>query len=290
MSDTQDTPNAELPSSDLPEESQVELSDDSLVEEVDISADSEGEASEQDDLVDLDGQKLSKKELSELVAKRDNLMKDYTQKTMALAEESKKVAQLAEQREEAIRKAGEFSFSKQREIDEFNAIDWEAVAAERPEDFEKIYARAQIAHLKNLREHQAAQEHREQLIQQRTDEEVQEALRAIPELKSPEFRQKFLSDAAEYLKQYDLGPEVVSNHKAVKMIRDAIADRDDAKKYREIVNKAKSKARQNAQSNAPEPPTQTRSVSPSKSGLSDDLSTDEWVKRREAQLRGQRKR
>lgn len=288
MSDTQETPNAEL-QSDLPQESEVELSDESLADEVEISAESEGEASEED-LIDLDGQKLSKKELSELVAKRDNLMKDYTQKTMAAAEQSKRAAELIEKREEAIKKSGDFAFTKQREIDEFNAIDWEAVAAERPEDFEKIYARAQIAHMKNLREHQEAEQYRESLIQQRTDEEVQETLRAIPELQSPEYRQKFLSDAQNFLKKYDLGPELVSNHKVIKLVSEGITNAEKAKKYDEIVNKAKSKARQNAQSDAPEPPAPPRSVSPSKPGLSDDLSADEWLKRREAQLRGQRKR
>ena len=289
MSDTDETLIAEPYEGDQQTESEVEQVDETelLADEIDLD---DGDAETADDEIEIGGKKWKAKEAAEILAKADNLQRDYTKDKMALAEEKRRIGEIAAQRDDAIHKYGAHVAKLSQEIDEFNAIDWDAVEQQYPEQIDQIYSRAQRAYLKNLREAQELESAREGLIQQRTSEEVQEALRSIPEIRDPAKRAEFLQKTAAYVQQFGLDTSFVSNHKVVKMLAKSVSDAEKAAKYDAIVEKAKSKARPNASSNAPEPMAPIRSAAAPKSGLSDDLPMDEWLKRREAELKRQKRR
>jgi hypothetical protein len=285
MSDTEETLNLDpVDAGDQGEESEVELEVELLEgEETDVDGDDDEE-------IDIRGQKRKLKEVAEILAKADNLQRDYTKDKMALADERREIERvkqeaesLAVQRREVLSKIGDSIGVLNDELSELEAINWDAVRAEYPEQYAQLYAKASVKYAALQRERQAREMQRRELVAQRDSEEINQLVKAIPELATAETRTEYARKMQSYADQFGVS---VTNSAVGKMVAKAMKDAEDAEKYRAAVAKAKSKTRPNAVSNAPEPPAPVRSSSgTSSSKLSDDLPIDEWLKRRNAQLK-----
>jgi hypothetical protein len=285
MSDTNETLDANPNDGDLQQESEVDLAD--LVDEEGDSAEPENDASDE---FDLDGQKLSKKEVKELLAKKSalaekeaNMQKDYTQKTMALAEVRKNAEALAMQREETLKNIGEFHAQAKQELEEFHRIDWEKVAQQDPENFPAMYALAQSRAQQRQYQVQQAEQAAMQLSDQRAQEEWAQLTQAIPELGDPVKGATISRDIETVLQHF--GITHIPDHKVGVMVAKMLPLLEKAAKYDDLLKRKAEKTRSNASSNAPEPPVSTKAVSSSSNRLDDNLPIDEWVKRRNAQLK-----
>ena len=281
MSDTSDNPIDE-PQGVQESESDVELVD-LLAESVEPDEDTA-----EDEYFDIDGEQLSKKEIKELKAKEASMQSDYTKKTMALAEDKKQFEQLkqrneqlAQNREQALSEIGEGVQSGNQEIEQLNAIDWDAVREQYPEQFADLYAAASVKYSNLQREIGQRQHSRDMLLQQRDNEEIQQLVTDIPDLADPVKGPELARQMQAYCDEFGLA---INNSRIGKLVSKAMSDADDAKKYRELVSRAKSKSRPNASSDAPAPPAPTKATTSSSAGLNDNLPMDEWLKRRNAQL------
>ena len=281
MSDTSDNPIDE-PQGVQESESDVELVD-LLAESVEPNEDTA-----EDEYFDIDGEQLSKKEIKELKAKEASMQADYTKKTMALAEDKKQFEQLkqrneqlAQNREQALSQIGESVQSGNQEIEQLNAIDWNAVREQYPEQFADLYAAASVKYSNLQREIGQRQHSRDMLLQQRDYEEIQQLVTDIPDLADPVKGPELARQMQAYCDEFGLA---INNSRIGKLVSKAMSDADDAKKYRELVSRAKSKSRPNASSDAPAPPAPTKATTSSSAGLNDNLPMDEWLKRRNAQL------
>lgn len=288
MSDTEEIPMNE-PEGQHESESDVDLVD--LLED-DDSAEPEDDASDE---FELDGEKLSKKEVKELLAKRAeieatkaNMQKDYTQKTMALAEVRKNAEALAEARESKLRDIGDFHAQATQELQEFNRIDWEKVAQTDPENFPAMYALAQSRAQQRQFQIQQAEQAAEELTNQRASEEWSELIREVPDLADPVKGAELDRNIHTVLKHF--GISQVQDHKVAVLVAKMLPVLEKANKWDELQTKAKAKSRSNASSNAPEPAVSARAVTSSKQGLDDKLPMDEWLRRREAELKQQKRR
>jgi hypothetical protein len=285
MSDTEETLNLDpADTGDQGEESEVEL-------EVELPEGEEAEVDGGDDEeIDIRGQKRKLKEVAEILAKADNLQRDYTKDKMALADERREIERvkqeaesLAVQRREVLNKIGDSIGVLNDELSELEAINWDAVRAEYPEQFADLWAAANVKFASLNQEKQKREMQRRELVGQRDSEEINQLVKSIPELATAETRIEYAKKMQSYADQFGVS---VTNSAIGKMVSKAMKDAEDAEKYRAAVAKAKAKARPNAVSNAPEPPAPVRSSSgTSSTKLSDDLSVDEWIKRRNAQLK-----
>lgn len=285
MSDTNETLDMNPEAGDSYQESEVDLAD--LVDEEGDSAETDDDASDE---FELDGEKLSKREVKELLAKRSalaekeaNMQKDYTQKTMALAEVRKNAEALAMQREETLKNIGEFHAQARQELEEFQRIDWEKVAQQDPENFPAMYALAQARAQQRQLQVQQAEQAAEQLSNQRAQEEWAQLTRAIPELNDPVKGTEIGRNIETVLHHF--GIEHIPDHKIGVMVAKMLPLLEKAAKYDDLLKRKAEKTRSNASSNAPEPPVSTKAVTSSSNRLDDSLSTDEWLKRRNAQLK-----
>ena len=281
MSDTSDNPIDE-PQGVQESESDVELVD-LLAESVEPDEDTA-----EDEYFDIDGEQLSKKEIKELKAKEASMQSDYTKKTMALAEDKKQFEQLkqrneqlAQNREQALSQIGEGVQSVNQEIEQLNAIDWDVVREQYPEQFADLYAAASVKYSNLQREIGQRQHSRDMLLQQRDNEEIQQLVTDIPDLADPVKGPELARQMQAYCDEFGLA---INNSRIGKLVSKAMSDADDAKKYRELVSRAKSKSRPNASNDAPAPPAPTKATTSSSAGLNDNLPMDEWLKRRNAQL------
>ena len=281
MSDTSDNP------IDEPQGVQESESDVELVDLLAESVEPDEDAAE-DEYFDIDGEQLSKKEIKELKAKEASMQSDYTKKTMALAEDKKQFEQLkqrneqlAQNREQALSEIGESAQSVNQEIEQLNAIDWDVVREQYPEQFADLYAAASVKYSNLQREIGQRQQSRDMLLQQRDNEEIQQLVTDIPDLADPVKGPELARKMQAYCDEFGLA---INNSRIGKLVSKAMSDAGDAKKYRELVSRAKSKSRPNASSDAPAPPAPTKANTSSSAGLNDNLPMDEWLKRRNAQV------
>ena len=269
------------------QESEVELVD-LLTESV------EPEDTAEDEFFDIDGEQLSKREIKELKEKKDSFQSDYTKKTMALAEERKafestkqETEQLAAYRREALSRIDQSVVALNDEIEQLEAINWDQVRAEMPDQFADLYAAASVKFAGLKQDIHKRETTSQQLQQQRDHEELMELAKAIPELKDPSKAREIAKAMSDYSRKYGFE---ITDSRSGKLVYEAMKDADDAKKYRDLVAKAKTKSRPNSESNAPEPVAQIKATAARSNGLSDDLPMDEWLKRREAELKRNNRR
>lgn len=283
MSDTEETLDANPDYGDSQQESDVDLADLVDDEEGD-SAEPEDEASDE---FELDGEKLSKKEVKELLAKKSalaekeaNMQKDYTQKTMALAEVRKNAEALAMQREETLKNIGEFHAQARQELEEFQRIDWERVAQQDPDNFPAMFALAQSRAQQRQLQIQQAEQSAQQLIEQRAQEEWSELTRAIPELNDPIKGSKVSQDIETVLQHF--GISHIPDHKIGVMVARMLPVLEKAAKYDDLLKRKAEKTRSNASSNAPEPPVNSKGASNAPRRADHTIKSDEewWAKRK----------
>lgn len=282
MSDNDENPVSD-PQGNHDQESEVELVD--LLNE---SVEPDEDAADDDEYFDIDGEQLSKREIKELREKRDSFQSDYTKKTMALAEERKafesvqqETEQLANYRREALSRIDESVLAINDEIQELEAINWDQVRQEYPDQFADLWAAANVKFTNLNQDKQRREGTAAQLQQQRDHEELLHLTKAIPELKDPIKAREIAQAMTDFSRKH--GVEITDSRTG-KLVYEAMKDASDAQKYRDLVAKSKAKTRPNSESNAPEPAAQIKVRTAKSSGLADDLPMEEWVKRREAQL------
>lgn len=282
MSDTSDNPTLE------PQGEPVEESDVELVDLLEVEPDDEA-AVDEEEYFDIDGEQLSKKEIKELKAREASMQSDYTKKTMALAEERKRFEsereynkRLAQYREQALGQIDAGLLQINDEMKQLRDIDWSVVEQQYPDQYAELYAKASVKFNKLAEEADRREGVKQQQIQLRDSEEIQQLVRDVPELADPVKGFELAKKMQAYCDTYGIA---VTDSKIGKLVATALNDADDAKKYRELVARSKSKSKPNASSEAPEPPKTVKSAASSSNALRDDLPVDEWLKRRNAQLK-----
>lgn len=288
MSDTEETP-VENPdvSGDSQQESEVDLAD---LDDEDGVADGDAEIDEDDEEIEIRGQRRKAKEVAEILAKADNLQRDYTKSKMALAEQERQLQQrleytesLAKQRESEIERVSKIKEQASDELAEFQQIDWEKVVREDPQNGPAMFAIAQHRAQQRMLQIQQAEQATTQLMEQRAQEEWSELTRAIPELTDPVKGQEISRDIETVLQTF--GISHIPDHKIGVMVAKMLPLIEDGAKYRDLLKRKAEKTRSNASSNAPEPPVSAKTVKSASNRLDDNLPMDEWLKRRNAQLK-----
>lgn len=288
MSDTEETP-VENPdvSGDSQQESEVDLAD---LDDEDGVADGDAEIDEDDEEIEIRGQRRKAKEVAEILAKADNLQRDYTKSKMALAEQERQLQQrleytesLAKQRESEIERVSKIKEQASDELAEFQQIDWEKVVREDPQNGPAMFAIAQHRAQQRMLQIQQAEQATTQLMEQRAQEEWGELTRAIPELTDPVKGQEISRNIETVLKTF--GISHIPDHKIGVMVAKMLPLIEDGAKYRDLLKRKAEKTRSNASSNAPEPPVSAKTVKSASNRLDDNLPIEEWLKRRNAQLK-----
>lgn len=216
-------------------------------------------------------------------ALKDHLLRqgDYTRKTQELAAERKELAAL----KESVQQAGEAEVNAKAQIvaidaaiKQYEGINWEALEAQNPQNAARLWR--QYSQLGQAREqantdYKSAVEARGIETQQEAAKRIEQGLaelqRDIPGWSEERARQL----AAFGVEQFGFTREHI----------DSIDDPKIVKMLNYAFLASKQKPKQPAQP-APQPAAKVRGgTSVPKTGLDDRLSTEEWVKRRNAQRR-----
>ena len=210
--------------------------------------------------------------------------RDYTQKTMALAERQRAIED-RQQRLDAVVSHGEalvVSLAQEFEAD-FANVDWDKLAAEDPAEYiRQSHLRAQRgqkvqAKLYELNQaKQSQRQHAEEFIRGQVAEEGSRLLQAMPEWKDSKRRETESAEVRDYLARSGYRPEEVSgvtDHRAVVLARKAMLyDRQMAKLPRAAPQTA---------APPPPPPIPSRAKG---APNPDKMPMDQWLKWRNAQV------
>lgn len=221
------------------------------------------------------------------------MQSDYTRKTQEVAEQRKAV----EAERENVKKTVEFERQLTAEIgrvkvfdetlEQYTKVDWASLRAQNPEQANAAFQ--DYIQLKDQRDKLASKVHddlqKRQADQQRefakrVEEGQQVLLRDIPGW-SPELANKLVTYAKSAgLTDADIA-SYQDNPRAVKLLHSAYLGQ-------QLLDKQKAAARAPVKTDTPVQPLKQVARKPSgaaKPGLHDDLSPDEWRKRRDEQLR-----
>jgi hypothetical protein len=211
---------------------------------------------------------------------------DYTRKTQEVAEQRRAIEAQRAQAEQAIQLVSNYQkeYSELSGIDaqlqKFNDLDWNTLISENPQDAMRLQAR--LNELRQQRETavQNIQNVQQQVMQQREQEQQRYIAESVATLQRdiPSWNNELYNSVLNASKQnYGFSAEEVNNvidARYIKVLHDAM-------KWRQSQEKLKKQA-----SRKPEaaPTKVTKSAKPVPKGLSDDLSDEEWMKRRNAEL------
>lgn len=265
-----------------PEELDTELD----TEETDLEEDT----GEEDDGEEVDYEGKQYKVPKEL---KDALLRqaDYTRKTQEVAQQRQAVEVQKAQAEQAIQMVSQFQkeYAQLSQVDSqlerLSGLDWNAAINENPVEAMKLQAR--FNELRMQREQLAGNINQ---IQQQTEQQRQaEIARQLQEGEAmlsrdiPNWNGDTKKAIVETASKFGFQPhelQGITDPRMVKVLHAAMMHQKSLDQLKKPTPKA-----------APIQPTKTvKSAKPAPRGLSDDLPTDEWMKRREAELRKQGRR
>jgi hypothetical protein len=261
---------------------EIEYDDEGNPIEAEIEAEEEEEVELDDDLkLKLPKSQAEKLRLAAL------RQADYTRKTQEVAEERKALA--AER--QALAQADEQEMSARaniaiidRQIQQYENVDWNAAFENDPFEAQKAFARFQLLQ----RDKEQASTYLDQTRQQRTEAQKQETARLIQEGAaelardipewSPDLSAKLQDFGAKQFGLTQADFNEVYDPRAVKLLHAAY----QWHQHQAGQTKAKAIVKQQEVQPAASP---AKKASAPPTGLDDRLSIDEWNRRREAQLR-----
>lgn len=234
---------------------------------------------------DVDGVKVKgKKEAIEKLKAERLMQADYTRKTQAAAEERRLIEAQREIGEQLVEEKAVLHTVK-KELEAYRNVNWEAAQEQDPENTQRHFMR-----YNQLKE--AAQE-AEKAIQNRTGQ-LQEAIYEREKKASQEFAQRLSAEIpnwnndanikiTNYLRSEGWSDDDIIGLRDVRVVKLA------AKALGITAPKTPPKTQPKPQAQPPaKVPSGVPSGSQAKQGLSDDLSPDEWRRRRELQLKRKR--
>lgn len=289
MSEELEQPEVEI-DNDFDSDSEVEDNED--VEDIDDSEEQEAEDPEEPE-IDLDDVEYEGKQYKLPRELKDALLRqaDYTRKTQEVADQRRAVEAQRAQAQEAINLVSNYQkeYSELIGIDsqlqKFNELDWNAIISENPQDAMRLQAR--FNELRQQREvavnniqqvQQQVQQQREQEQQRFIAESVTTLQRDIPNWNND----LYSSVLSASQKNYGFSADEVNNvidARYIKVLHDAMQWRQSQEKLKKQASKRPD----------PTPTKVTKSAKPVPKGLSDDLSDEEWMRRRNAELYKRRK-
>lgn len=264
-----------------PEQPEVEEAEESEPE-----LDEEGNPVEREEEPDLTEVEYEGKQYKLPPELRDALLRnaDYTQKTQAIAEQRKTLEATLERlggATEQEQQAQQAVWSIDAQLSQFQNVDWDAWDQADPNAANR--ARFQLMELRQQREYaikgvEAAQAEATAIAQHEHAKRIQEGIKALKE-QMPDFTQE---KAARLLdegqKTYGFSAEELQSIDDPRMV---IA-LNDALEYRKSKATAAKKTVA-AKQDAIKPAAKVKGATPVIKGLDDRLSTEEWIKRRNAQ-------
>lgn len=276
----------EQPDEELDSIAETEELDDTLETE---ETESEEDTQEADDSEEVEYEGKQYKVPKEL---KDALLRqaDYTRKTQEVAQQRQAVETQRQQAEQAIQMVSQFQ-TEFAELSNVNArleklakLDWNQAINENPVEAMKLQAmyndlRMQRDNISSrINNIQAQTEQQRQAEMQRLLEEGERVLsREIPG-----WSQETKRSIAEAAKSFGFEAQElqgIADPRIIKVLHAAMLHQKSLEKL------------QKPTSSKPLKPTATvKSAKPAPKGLSDDLPIDEWMKRREAELRKQGRR
>lgn len=256
---------------------------------------SEGEQQSADELIDIvhngEAKRVTRAEAIELAQKGF----DYTQKTQALANERQRIQQEREAFESQRQIEGALVQHRAQlaaldaQMGRFDQIDWQNLADQDPATYSRLDAQYKVLQRARGEVVQAAQQTAAQLDQQVRSHreqslaaERQALVQAIPELADAGQFTRFVQDAKTGVERnYGIPAGVMdqvlnlNNHKALLILRDALAHR---------ASLAKAPAARPV-TKAPEPPAQVAKGSAPAAPSPNRMSTEQWMSWRNKQVR-----
>lgn len=244
--------------------------------------DEEDEPDEEFEEVEYDGKRYSvPKPLTKAIMQHS----DYTRKTQELSEKEKRIqSALAEQQQAAEDQQAEFEeaaavHALRKYLDQFSAIDWNKAVEEDPTAANKQFIEYQTLRSQLQEREQKLQQKRQERsykAQQeaaRREAEGREVLRRSIKGYSPEVE----TTLKQFAKERGVGN---ADHFNPALFPQETQILWEAYQYRKLLNKAKAKP-----ANADPKPSKSipKGGKTAPQGLSDDLSPEEWMKRRRAQ-------
>jgi hypothetical protein len=257
----------------------------------------EAEATPEDDSeeVEVDGQKFK---LPKAVVPKLMMQADYTKKTQEVAEQRRAIETERQQFEMTRQQHTEFMDdiaelkTVDRQIAELSQIDFEAFARQNPNEAQAYWMRYQ-----QMQQHRAARvaqiESKSQSLREARERDIANVRqKAVEALSKPDpntgWDGKFDSDKSnkltEFGKKLGFSPDElqsIASPVAIKTLNLAMIGAQYLEQQRKAVKPAVPKAE-------PVPEVNTSRAKPVQQGLHDNLSVDEWLKRRNAQLKARR--
>ena len=130
--------------SEAPEQMEEELSEDSEIEQEDSDAESEeSDADQEDDSEEVDFRGSKYRLPKDAAHGVREIQKDYTQKTMALAEQRKAFEAQAKFQQENMQDVAKVAALDER-LAEFNQVDWNRLSDDDPVLWQKLFAQRSV--------------------------------------------------------------------------------------------------------------------------------------------------
>ncbi|MFA5135683.1 MAG: hypothetical protein WC505_07930 [Patescibacteria group bacterium] len=253
-------------------------------EQDDIETDPETDTGEDEGLEDVDYEGKQYKVPAEL---KDALLRqaDYTRKTMEVAEQRKAIETQRQQAEQAIQHVGQFQQEYAKltvvndQLERLAKIDWNQAINENPVEAMKLQARFNELRMQrddiagNINNLKSNIEQQRQAEMARALQEGEKVLaREIPNW-GAETKQAILKTANSFGFSAD-ELKGITDPRMVKVLHAAM-----------MHETAKQKLTKPTPAKPIQPTKTVKSAKPAPRGLSDDLPIDEWMKRREGELR-----
>lgn len=156
--------------SEAPEQMEEELSEDSEIEQEDSDAESEeSDADQEDDSEEVDFRGSKYRLPKDAAHGVREIQKDYTQKTMALAEQRKAFEAQAKFQQENWQESARVAALDER-LAEFNQVDWNRLSDDDPVLWQKLFAqRSVLEGQRNQLAAQVAQKQQQMHLQQQQE-------------------------------------------------------------------------------------------------------------------------
>lgn len=262
---------------------EIEIVDDIDSDEADLETDS-GVDDELDE-VDYEGKQYKvPKELKDALLRQA----DYTRKTQEVAQQRQAVEQQRQQAEQAIQLVSQFQkeyaelSAIDSQLDKLSKLDWNAAINENPVEAMKLQARFNelrmakdtlTSNISNIQ--QTVQQQRQAELARAVAEGEATLQRDIPNW-GVETKQA-IAAAAKSFGFTDADLQGIADPRIIKVLHAAM-----------MHEQGKQKLQKPTPSKPLEPTKTVKSTKPAPKGVADDLPIDEWMKRREAELRKQR--
>lgn len=278
-----------------PEEFELEEGEDEGEEEEDQD-DGDGDDADELELDEFEYEGKTFKVPSEVkskLARLDSMDADYTQKSQANAEVKRELLQQREtlQQQAQIQQALAADYadlhSVGKDLAQYQNVNWDQYEAQNPQDAQQHWRRyqqlkeayQQKAGVIQQKQHQATQ-----AIQRQEAERYQKFQNALVE-KFSDWSDQVGTELTQFVGRYNIQPDDVSRIREVgyvELIRDAKAYHDLKAKLDS--QQAKAKARKPKPEAKPLAKPSAKGRGPARKGLSDEMSTDDWVKVRQKQI------